>query len=65
MFNFEKLDVWQEAFQFADLVYTLTGNFPAEERFGLTNQCDAQRFRFLLISLKEVHAYRVRTSPGS
>ncbi|HEX5490197.1 MAG TPA: four helix bundle protein [Candidatus Udaeobacter sp.] len=38
MFNFEKLDVWQEAIQFADLVYTLTGNFPAEERFGLTNQ---------------------------
>jgi four helix bundle protein len=38
MFNFEKLDVWQEAIQFADLVYELTGNFPDEERFGLTNQ---------------------------
>jgi hypothetical protein len=24
MFNFEKLDVWQEAIQFADLVYELT-----------------------------------------
>lgn len=38
MFNFEKLDVWQEAIQFADLVYELTGVFPGEERFGLTNQ---------------------------
>ena len=38
MFNFEKLDVWQEAIQFADLVYQLRGDFPSEERFGLTNQ---------------------------
>jgi len=38
MFNFEKLDVWQEAIQFADLVYELTGDFPEQERFGLTNQ---------------------------
>jgi four helix bundle protein len=38
MFNFEKLDVWTEAIAFADLVYSLTRNFPAEERFGLTNQ---------------------------
>src|SRR5438094_4145317 len=38
MFNFEKLDVWQKAIDFADLVYTLTRQFPDEERFGLTNQ---------------------------
>src|SRR5450755_2541522 len=38
MFNFEKLDVWQEAIQFADLVYELTRAFPHDERFGLTNQ---------------------------
>jgi len=38
MFNFEKLDVWQEAIPFADLVYELTAGFPDEERFGLTNQ---------------------------
>jgi four helix bundle protein len=38
MFNFEKLDVWQEAIDFADLVYGLTRAFPNEERFGLTNQ---------------------------
>src|SRR5436190_23240630 len=38
MFNFEKLEVWQKAIDFADLVYATTRNFPAEERFGLTNQ---------------------------
>jgi four helix bundle protein len=38
MFNFEKLDVWNEAIQFADLVYQLTRGFPQDERFGLTNQ---------------------------
>lgn len=38
MFNFEKLDVWQKAIDFADLIYNETRTFPAEERFGLTNQ---------------------------
>lgn len=38
MFNFEKLDVWQKAMDFADLVYKYTRSFPADERFGLTNQ---------------------------
>jgi len=38
MFNFEKLDVWQKAIDFADLVYNSTRNFPSGERFGLTNQ---------------------------
>ena len=38
MFNFEKLDVWQKAIDFAKLVYNETRAFPAEERFGLTNQ---------------------------
>ena len=38
MFNFEKLDVWQVAIEFADLIYELTRSFPQEERFGLTNQ---------------------------
>ena len=37
-FNFEKLDVWQEAIQFADAVYQITKKFPEHERFGLTNQ---------------------------
>lgn len=38
MFNFEKLDVWQDAIEFADTVYRLTRAFPDQERFGLTNQ---------------------------
>jgi four helix bundle protein len=38
MFNFEKLDVWKKAIDFADLIYTSTKTFPAHERFGLTNQ---------------------------
>jgi four helix bundle protein len=38
MFNFEKLDVWQKAIDFADLVYSSTRSFPDDERFGLTNQ---------------------------
>jgi four helix bundle protein len=37
-FNFEKLDVWQEAIQFANLIYEITTKFPERERFGLTNQ---------------------------
>ena len=38
MFNFERLDVWQKAIDFADLIYNETRGFPSEERFGLTNQ---------------------------
>ncbi len=38
MFNFEKLEVWHEAINFADTIYTLTKAFPEDERFGLTNQ---------------------------
>src|SRR5437773_3242187 len=38
MFNFEKLDVWHEAIDFANSVYIITRAFPNDERFGLTNQ---------------------------
>jgi four helix bundle protein len=38
MFNFEKLEVWQKAIDFADLIYSETRAFPSDERFGLTNQ---------------------------
>ncbi len=38
MFNFEKLDVWNEAIAFADLIYSITRHFPDDERFGLTTQ---------------------------
>lgn len=38
MFNYEKLEVWQEAITLADIVYSATKTFPDGERFGLTNQ---------------------------
>lgn len=38
MFNFEKLDVWRKSIEFADLVYSVTRDFPSDEEFGLTNQ---------------------------
>ena len=38
MFNFEKLEVRQKAIALADVIYSHTRNFPADERFGLTNQ---------------------------
>ena len=38
MFNFEKLDVWNEAIAFADLIYSLSRHVPDDERFGLTTQ---------------------------
>ena len=38
MFKFEKLDVWQKAMEYADLVYKVTQAFPSEERYGLTSQ---------------------------
>jgi len=38
MFNFEKLETWQKAIDFADLVYATARHFPDPERFALTNQ---------------------------
>ena len=38
MFTFERLAVWQKSVDFADVVYAVTRSFPADERFGLTNQ---------------------------
>jgi len=38
MFNYKKLETWQEGFVFADLIYSTTRKSPNEERFGLTNQ---------------------------
>jgi four helix bundle protein len=38
MFRFEKLDVWQRSIDFAAVIYEATRAFPADERFGLTNQ---------------------------
>ena len=38
MFRFENLDVWHQAVSFADRIYKITADFPADERFGLRSQ---------------------------
>jgi four helix bundle protein len=38
MFRFEKHDVWQRAVDHEGTVYSVTREFPSDERFGLTNQ---------------------------
>jgi four helix bundle protein len=38
MFKFEGLEIWKESIKFTSDVYGLTKTFPAEERFGLTQQ---------------------------
>lgn len=39
IFPFEKLEVWQEAVDFAKKIYEITNTFPLQERFGITAQC--------------------------
>ncbi|MDX1478313.1 MAG: four helix bundle protein [Saprospiraceae bacterium] len=36
--NFRELNVWQRARQFVKEIYRVSGAFPKEELFGLTNQ---------------------------
>jgi four helix bundle protein len=38
MFKFEELEIWNESIKFTSDVYRITKTFPAEERFGLTQQ---------------------------
>lgn len=38
MNRYKELNVWKEAIQLAVELYTLTNNFPAEEKYGLINQ---------------------------
>ena len=38
MQDFTKLQVWQKAHTFTVNLYKITGNFPSEEKYGLTNQ---------------------------
>ncbi|MBW1793730.1 MAG: four helix bundle protein [Deltaproteobacteria bacterium] len=37
-FNFEKLDVYQDAIEFANNIYKITKPYPKNEIFGITNQ---------------------------
>ncbi len=38
MQDFKKLKVWQKAHQFALQIYSLSKQFPADERYGITSQ---------------------------
>ena len=37
-FSFENIIAWQKAHEFTLLVYKISRNFPADEKFGLTSQ---------------------------
>ena len=37
-FNFEKLDIYQDALNFVDQIYMATQQFPDREKFGLVDQ---------------------------
>ena len=37
-FNFEKLTVYQRSLKFVEEIYTITKEFPMDERFGLISQ---------------------------
>ena len=36
--SYRELDVWKKGIEIVDMVYTMTGAFPKEERYGLTTQ---------------------------
>ena len=38
LLGFERLEVWQRAVRFAQLIYEITRTFPRDELFGLTSQ---------------------------
>jgi four helix bundle protein len=38
MFKFEELRIYQDALKFVEQIYLLTGHWPKDEIFGLTNQ---------------------------
>lgn len=37
-YNFEKLEVWNDARHFVKAVYNITSHFPDKEKFGLSSQ---------------------------
>ena len=54
MFNFEKLDVWQKAIDFADLVYrSHAQSSPLTNALALPTKCGGPLSRFPQTSLKE------------
>ncbi|WP_300567958.1 four helix bundle protein [Flavobacterium sp.] len=38
MHQFKELGIWKKSRAFCSEIYTITSNFPSDEKFGLTNQ---------------------------
>lgn len=38
MHNFRELKIWQRSINLAEMIYTITSNFPIEEKYGLVSQ---------------------------
>ncbi|WP_296148038.1 four helix bundle protein [uncultured Flavobacterium sp.] len=38
MHRFKELEIWKKSRKFCSEIYNITATFPAEEKFGLTNQ---------------------------
>lgn len=38
MYNYKELKIWQEGILLAKLIYQVTANFPANEKYGLISQ---------------------------
>jgi four helix bundle protein len=38
MYNFEKLEAWRRALELVEVIYKLTKQFPASEKFALSDQ---------------------------
>lgn len=38
MHRFKELEIWKKSRKFCSEIYNITADFPAEEKFGLTNQ---------------------------
>jgi hypothetical protein len=47
VFNFEKLEVWQKAIDFGDLIYLETRPFPSDERFRIIYTAAEEQSRML------------------
>jgi len=58
--NFKELKVWQKAYQLCLEVYSITKNFPSEEKFGLTSQI---RRASVSIPSNIAEGYGRRTTP--
>lgn len=44
-YNFEKLEVWNDARHFVKAVYNITSNFPDNEKFGLILKSKEHQFQ--------------------